>query len=409
MRNYEYKWYPFDQHPDCDCCWSLSAGPDGRIYAAACCETVPGGIVKVFRYNDRTDGLDFVLSMDDATGESPESGRASQCKIHYSFAPSQSDGVLYMATHLSAPPLGKTYYSPWLSWHNEKECFRGAALIAYDTNKESVQWSDTLYPKEGCRTLLIDESRGLLYSLSYPRDHLFVYDIEKRKSRDLGRIGSINSQVLLLDSRGRVWTAGDYGNMICYDPDEERLRWADAVVPHKAGIQKGWHSVLYDAAQRPGSDEIFAVPWSPYPRLMKIVLEGKDEPYIEDLRAVTKDYDNRLPADMFVDHCGGLVFAPDGMLYFVSSHWENQADNPWQDMRGRLFRMNPDTYEREMAAELVRPGGSSQYVSRGAADRNGDLFFANVNHFARPVGIFRVVMPEDRRKKDAHLPLRIWG
>jgi hypothetical protein len=39
---YPVKWYPFTGHPESDTCWSLSVGPDGRIYAAACAESVPG-------------------------------------------------------------------------------------------------------------------------------------------------------------------------------------------------------------------------------------------------------------------------------------------------------------------------------------------------------------------------------
>jgi hypothetical protein len=38
------KWYPFTGHPNSDTCWSLSVGPDGRIYAAACAESMPGGV-----------------------------------------------------------------------------------------------------------------------------------------------------------------------------------------------------------------------------------------------------------------------------------------------------------------------------------------------------------------------------
>ena len=55
---YAVKWYPFTGHPDSDTCWSLSVGPDGRIYAAACAETVPGGVVKPVRYNEQRDDLD---------------------------------------------------------------------------------------------------------------------------------------------------------------------------------------------------------------------------------------------------------------------------------------------------------------------------------------------------------------
>jgi len=35
---YKVNWYQFTQHPNSDSCWSLSVGPDGKIYAAACCK-----------------------------------------------------------------------------------------------------------------------------------------------------------------------------------------------------------------------------------------------------------------------------------------------------------------------------------------------------------------------------------
>ena len=185
-------WHQFTSHPNSDSCWSLSAGPDGRIYAAACSEHLPGERVILVRYDDERDSLEYLLEMDKAVDDPRESGRATQCKIHYSFAPSPSEGILYMATHLSGPPIDQPIYSPWLSWHDSGRCFRGSALLAFDTKKDEVLWWDTLFPKEGCRCLYLDEEQGLLYALSYPRDHLFVYDLEKRRARDLGRIGSVN-------------------------------------------------------------------------------------------------------------------------------------------------------------------------------------------------------------------------
>jgi len=96
-RPYRNSWYPFTGHPDADTCWSLSTGPDGRIYAAACAESVQGGVVKVARYNEEKDTLDYLFALDEMVEDPSDSGRATQCKIHYSFAPSMADGVLYMA------------------------------------------------------------------------------------------------------------------------------------------------------------------------------------------------------------------------------------------------------------------------------------------------------------------------
>jgi len=140
---YPVKWYPFSRKHDSDTCWSLSVGPDGRIYAAACAESVPGGVVEPVRYNEEHDNLDYLFNLAEMVDDPGDSGRATQCKIHYSFAPSMHDGVLYMATHLSGPPIDLPRYSPWYSWHDAKRCFRGSALLAFDTRTDRVLWWDT--------------------------------------------------------------------------------------------------------------------------------------------------------------------------------------------------------------------------------------------------------------------------
>ncbi len=408
---YKVKWYQFTEHPDSDSCWSLSVGPDGRIYAAACCERKPGGTVKVVRYNEEMDSLDYLFDLADVVDDPPDSGRATQCKIHYSFVPSISDGILYMATHLSGPPIDLPIYSPWYFWHDERRCFRGSALVAFDTRKDEILWWDTLIPKEGCRCLLHDEERGLLYALSYPRDHLFVYDIEKRKRRDLGRIGSINSQVLFMDSKHRIWTSSDYGRLVRYDPDKDRLETSPYVLPHNPAFQTGWHSVLYDAVASPDGLCIYAVTWIAHPRLMRIWPEEGEWGAVEDLGPATQERDPTIPYDTFLDHCGGLTFAADGQLYYVASRWRDPIYNPMseehEDREGVVWRMNPETLEREEVALLKRPDAPAQYVSRGAVDHNGDLFFGHVG--PTPVGLFKVEMPLDRKRENAHLPIRIWG
>jgi len=408
---YGVTWYPFTEHPESDSCWSLSAGPDGRIYAAACAEGVPGGVVKLVRYDERRDALEYLFALDEVVEDPGDSGRATQCKIHYSFVPSMSDGVLYIATHLSGPPIDQPAYSPWHSWHDPERCFRGSALVAFDTGKDKVLWWDTLIPKEGCRCLLIDEERRRLYALSYPRDHFIIYDLDTRRRRDVGRIGSINSQVLFLDRRHRVWTTDDYGHLVRYDPARDRLERSPFVLPHDRRFQTGWHSVFYDAVASPDGQCVYAGTWIARPWLMRIWPHEGDWPRIEDLGPTTQDRDITIPYDTFLDHCGGLVFGGDGCLYYVASRWRDSMYNPLpaghKEREGVVWRLDPATLERTEVARLERPDHFAQYVSRGAADRNGDLFFGHVG--PRPVGIFRVRPPADRRKKDAHLPIRIWG
>ncbi len=408
---YETKFYEFTEHPDSDSCWSLSTGPDGRIYASACAEGVPGGVVKLVRYDEGRDRLEYLFDLDEMVDDPRDSGRATQCKIHYSFAPSMHDGVLYMATHLSGPPIDRPAYSPWNSWHDAERCFRGSALLAFDTRKDQVLWWDTLIPKEGCRCMALDEDRGMIYAVSYPRDHFIIYDVEKRTRRDIGRIGSINSQAIFTDDKHRVWTSSDYGHLVRYDPEKDRMERSPYKLPHDPRYQTGWHSVFYDAVRQPYTDCIWAVTWIASPRLLRIWLNEGEWGRLEDLGPTTQDRDLTLPMNTFRDHCGGLTFAADGQLYYVASRWKDPQYNPMGDdheeMEGVVIRVNPSTLQREEVAVLRRPGHCAQYVSRGAVDHNGDLFFGHVG--PRPVGIFKVQMPPDRKRKDAHLPIRTWG
>ena len=410
-RPYQVKWYEFTECPDSDTCWALSVGPDGRIYAAACAEGVPGGIVTVVRYNEEKDGLDYLFSADKVTDDPADSGRATQCKIHYSFAPSMHDGILYMATHLSGPPFDEPSYSPWRSWHDEKRCFRGSALIAFDTRTDEVKWWETIIPKEGCRCLLHDEDRGLLYALSYPRDHFIIFDIKRRTQRDLGRIGSINSQALFLDKHHRVWTTNDYGHLVRYDPERNRLEMSPLALPHNPVTQTGWHSVFYDVAASPDRECVYAVTWNSNPWMMRIWPNDGDWPKVEDLGPATQDRDLSVSLHLFQDHCGGMTFAGDGQLYYVASRWRDPVYNPMpaghKDQEGVVWRLNPSTLQREEVTRLEHPKTSAHYVTRGAVDHHGDLFFGHVG--AQPSGIFKVEMPPEPKKENAHLPIRIWG
>jgi len=302
-------------------------------------------------------------------------------------------------------------YSPWYSWHDEKRCFRGSALVAYDTRKDEILWWDTMMPQEGCRNLTLDEELGVLYGVSYPRDHFYVYDIKKRQRRDVGRISSINGVVILLDAKHRAYTPNDDGHLVRYTPSTGRLEVSPSRLPYQQAYQSGWHTVFYDAAPAPDGQSVFAVPWIPNPHMMRIWMNEGEWPRVEDLGTVTQERDRTMPQSMFTDHCGGLVFAGDGKLYYVAARWRDAEYNPMpadrKDKEGVVWRLDPDTLKREEVALLERPNGTAQYVSRAAVDHNGDLFFGHIGF--RPAGIFKLSMPADRKKVNAHLPLKKWG
>ncbi len=407
-KKYQAKYYPFDPALNADSNWSLSTGPDGRIYTAACSEHKPGFSATIVRYDAENDRLENLVNVAEALGDLPSSGRATQCKIHYSFVPSQDDGILYAATHLSGPPLGENYYSPWNSWYDDKKAFLGAGLIAWDTKNDDVLWTDIFIPREGCRCLCLDEELGRLYAITYPRDHFVSYDLKKRKLTDHGRLGSVNSQVIFLDQQGRAYTTGDYGRLVRFDPKRNRLEELPITLPHQH-YQSGWHSVLYDAVAAPDGKCIYMSTWIARPHLMRFWPEEGKYGRLEDLGSLTQERDETLPFDTFLDHAGGLVFGADGKLYYCASRWPQKINHSLEDTKGEAYAavisMDTKTLAQKEVVRLQRTDAPAQYISRGARDAAGNLYFAHVGQ--QPVGFFKVSMGV--RGNDNHMPLRVWG
>ncbi len=408
------KFYEFDHQPLPDSCWSLAAGPDGRIYAASCCEHAGGGGVYIVRYNDEADRLDTILDIPEVVGEPRESGRATQCKIHYSFAPSKADGILYMATHLSAPGYKRRRYSAWGDWKDDRTSFPGAVLVAYDTTRDEVAWCDRLFPREGCRCLALDEERGLLYAISYPRDHFWVYDLKTRTVRDKGRLGSVNSQAIFTDRRGRAYTTNDHGQIVRYDPETDELRETPVYLPYSPELRNGWHTVIYDVVGSPEGDCVYGVPWSANPHLFRYWPEEGEFGRMEDLGPVHQKRDQTVSISYYLDHCGGLVFGADGKLYMGTTRWTPGQEHAVRNVEGELcyqtqqiiVRMDPQTLQREDFALAEKPQATGNYISRAGRDRFGNLFFGHVNR-PIPVGITRLEMGASGT--NLHLPLRTWG
>jgi len=406
-------YHEFSERPLSDSCWSIQTGPDGRVYVACCVEHTGGQTVTVVRYNEETDSPEYLFDMDEVTGDRRDSGRATQCKIHYSFVPDPENDILYAATHLSGPPKGETSYNPWADWHDPVRAFRGSYLAAYDTRRDCVRDAVLMIPREGCRCLCIDVDRQRLYAVTYPRDHFVIYDLRRRELIDKGRLGSVNSQCLFIDRRGRVHTVIDTGQMIRYDPESDRLSALPLFYGHEP-CQTPWHGVIYDAVADPAEQAVYFVPWKSRPHLMRFWPEDGPDGRLEDLGTITQASDPYAPISVNLNHVGGLVFGNDGFLYFVKGAWQappgkrvTRSDLPIDDTRAVLSRIDPVSLVQEDLCTLALGAGMHHYVSRAARDPDGNFYFGKIH--AKPAGFYRVQVDSDKAVRPNRDWLRYWG
>jgi sugar lactone lactonase YvrE len=88
----------------------------------------------------------------------------------------------------------------------------------------------TAIPGEGIVCLVAGKDE--LYGVTFPRGHFFVTNLETRKTTDKGNICGppLNEEpfrsiprCLQIDTKGRVWGAGDYGALFHYDPGSGKI------------------------------------------------------------------------------------------------------------------------------------------------------------------------------------------
>ena len=395
----------FTELPVHDTTWALNAGPDGCAYVGACCEHLGGVAAVVMRY--KVDGTrQALIDMGEAACQPADNGRATQCKVHDALLV-DDDGVMYAATHLSGPPLGQMIYNPWGNWGDPHVSFAGATLAVYDVYKDALIRTELLYPQEGCRCLALDKHRQKLYSCTYPLNHFHVWDLRSRKDTDYGRIGAVNPIVLWTDPDGNGYTCNDFGRVLRFDAEAQKLEELDQFAPHPA-FQKGWHNVSYDVVACRDPWQVAGVVWNGFPHLWLYDMRDGPQGSMKDLGPIHQGLTGHEPNEINRSHAAGLCFGPDGHLYF-------SAMTEWQDKGvpiSHLIRMDIATGERKDLGPLYDPELKAYvwYVARAVWITKQDMIGAVVGR--TPTGIVHVHFDKNELTDlgdPAFNRMRLWG
>lgn len=394
----------FDKLPHHDSTWGLTTGADGRIYIAACGETSGGLDVFILSYDPRQRKLAYHAEVGPAVGQPPDDGHATQSKIHYCLLPG-ADGLLYCATHASGPPWGEAYWNPWQSWYDPVKGFPGSHFFTFDPETERIDDHGILCPKEGCRCLALDESRRRAYGITWPRNHLFVYDIDERRTRDLGRIGEENPQAIWLDARGRAYTTDDFGHILRIDGERGTMEQLPIRLPHEP-YRRGWHNVAYDVVPSPDGAAFYGTDWGFESHLWRHDPDDGPHGRIDDLgRPSIWPEDYRNDKHLEAAQLRGLVFGIDGKLYYVvGAAWDGGGEGPRM-----LMRMNVETGEHEVVAEMVWEQRRARHIGTGTPDYFGNLYFAEAGASPTRMFIYRPNDVDNAAERFSWSDVKPWG
>lgn len=393
----------FDKLPHHDSTWGLTTGKDGRIYIAVCGEGYGGLSVFILSYDPDTQKLDYLVEVAPHLGEPSDSGHATQCKIHYCIIPG-SDGKLYCATHASGPPWGDPYWIPWNTWDDPIKQFTGSHFFIFDPTINKINDLGIYLKKEGCRALAFDEKRQKFYGITWPRNHFFVFYLNTRQYKDLGRIGDINPQAVFLDEKGNAYTTDDYGYILKCNPETDELLRLNLQLPHEP-YRRGWHNVLYDVVPSPDGRSFYGTDYGYESRIWKFDPEEGKCGKIYDLGRAFGPESFKTDSSLEGYQVRSLVFGHDQKLYYtMMAGWEAPSIR-------YLIRLNIETLEREVVAPFdidgsnipkilnLVPGDIPDFDTRTMAsatqDYYGNLYFAQAG--GSPTQIY-IYMPDTVKK-----------
>ncbi|MCD4824928.1 MAG: hypothetical protein K8S55_09985 [Phycisphaerae bacterium] len=385
----------FEDLPEHDTCWSLITGVDGCLYIGVCGEMTGGLSAYVARYDPSNERIDYLFEIAKELGVPTHNGQAAHAKVHYSLL-QDNEGIIYAATHCTGAPLGDMIWRPWNCWTHPVKNFSGSGLVAYDVSKSKTLSAEIFLPREGSRCMALAPERKNIYGISYPRNHFFIFDIERHQLKDLGRIGSINSQCIFTDHKENAYTTGDYGELIMCKAEEEELVDTGIRIPH-VNFRDGFHNVLYDVTPCPDGESVFGVTWTFGERLFRYdFVRNKLYDYGKAYGPEENRWDHIINT-----HVGGLVFGPDNHLYFTANLLEGAQSIP------HLIRMNPDSGKREVVGQFYHEGIPADHIARATADGDGNLYFAEVGNC--PTKLFKYECSTACPSQNSLPPRRLWG
>jgi len=218
---------------------ALLTAADGRVYGAT-----SGKESYLFLYDRSINKVRPLGRIGDARG------------VHHALM-EDVDGLLYLGGGLDVltePPLTQKFPGGfraieeqlWRDIAAPYTTYAGGHLYRYDPRKGNAEARLATEPcplkdlgipvaHNSIYATVLDRRARVIYGLSYPDAHLFVYDLPKDTARDCGPLASRKvysgperawrsvARALWCAADGRVYTSGDGGLIVYYDPKTKKV------------------------------------------------------------------------------------------------------------------------------------------------------------------------------------------
>lgn len=212
--------YEFNNELDHNSTWDSTMGPDGKLYMSLSSELKDMGFARLYEYDYKTNSARKLIDVEDLLAPSYRALRPSKFHTSISF---MNDGRLAMTTHSTDKGPSHPTWMPFAYYGHMWEGFSGSTIVAYDFNTARPEIIGVPAPRESLYTSCYDKKYNAFYSLGYMRGHLYRYDFDTRRVKDLGKVTEGATFRICPGPDGNLYTTTKSGWLLRIDTEAQKV------------------------------------------------------------------------------------------------------------------------------------------------------------------------------------------
>lgn len=287
--------------------WDSILTSDGRLFLSLCSELTTSEYAKLAEYvYDENRIIEHFYTKDYIM---PHERYIRDSKFHTCMA-EMENGDLIMATHTTDKAPDHPAWMPEAYYHSIWEGYPGSTLFIYRKDGK-VENLGIPAPRESIYGAVYDKKHKNYYMLGFMRGHLYCYNINTRKTVDLGQVTERHTYRLIVGADSNIYFSTRSGSIQRLNVDTQDIEDTGVLLPNSCDEKKLPRSYFASAVNGPDG---------------KIYIAGQFHDELSVYDPVTNVLENMgpyKPAKEYTsgtsnnDYVGGMAFDKNGVLWLV--------------------------------------------------------------------------------------------
>lgn len=217
---------------------AISTASNGKVYYVLSSQSIDKG-GQVYVYDPDTDNTELLADLTEICGEK-ERKAIPQGKSHVRFY--ERNDKLYFSTHVGYYEMIEGMERLPKTPPDGYKLYPGGHILSYDLNSGDFEDLTIMPEGEGIITMEMDQERGQIYAITWPKGYFIHYDVDKDNLINPGQISAngeagipgddyrVLCRSMFIDQKvGTAYFSTSEGDIFKYSPDSKSLNKVDGV------------------------------------------------------------------------------------------------------------------------------------------------------------------------------------